>query len=198
MRASSMAALRRAQWTTSRSAAQDGCFASNRASSSPGRSRVHHFRQFHATCGLRGSGPVWLEAVSFQDFRGRSRLACNCLKIVVSPVRVRVSPSKCPESCTVSGFSSCGCDGHELGSPGTRNGRGASGSSHGPRPRRKRLQTLRLSPPGKPMSRIGRKRPIGLSGLFRLRSRSDAVRVPAIPVIRGRARRQCRRLQRRC
>jgi catechol 2,3-dioxygenase-like lactoylglutathione lyase family enzyme len=48
------------------------------------------------SCNLRTSrfmARVVLEAASLQDFRGRSRVACNCLKIVVSPVRVRVSPS---------------------------------------------------------------------------------------------------------
>jgi hypothetical protein len=95
---------------------RDGCFASNGTSSSPvvgrgaflgpppafGRNRAirtravprgHHFGQFHATCGVCGLRAVLLEAVSLQDFRGRSRVACNYQKIVVSPVRVRVSPS---------------------------------------------------------------------------------------------------------
>jgi hypothetical protein len=49
---------------------------------------------------------VLLEAVSLQDFRARSSGACNCLKIVVSPVRVRVSPSAQRLDLLLSGVSS--------------------------------------------------------------------------------------------
>jgi hypothetical protein len=57
-------------------------------------SRVQQFRQLHAIYGLRGCDLLEQKNRVLQDFLERSRVACNCLKIVVSSVRVRVSPSE--------------------------------------------------------------------------------------------------------
>jgi hypothetical protein len=76
----------------------------NRANGTRAVFRVQHFRQLHATCGLRGCGP-WNQNPAFlHDFLRRSRVACNCLKIVVSPVRVRVSPYAKPGAAWISFF----------------------------------------------------------------------------------------------
>jgi hypothetical protein len=99
---------------------ETGCFASNGASSTPGsakrlpRAAPNMWPQpgdsdtsgiscpaFPAiSCNLRTSRFMARGARSrvVAGLRGRSRVACNCLKIVMSPVRVRVSPFPVPKS----------------------------------------------------------------------------------------------------
>ena len=74
-----------------------------------------------------------------QEFSADSSFRTARLKIVVSPVRVRVSPSEVPESRMAAGFSSCGWNGRRPGDASTRTGRGAPGSSYGPPLPQKRL-----------------------------------------------------------
>jgi hypothetical protein len=103
------------------------------------------------------------------------------LKIVVSPVRVRVSPSEVPESRMVAGFSSCGWNRRRAGVAGTRNGRGAPGSSNGPRSPRKRLQTPQVVVARQADEPHRSKRPIGLFRPLPCLSRSSgAVGLPTI------------------
>jgi hypothetical protein len=74
-------------------------------------------------------------------FRRCSRDSAPRLKIVVSPVRVRVSPSHAPKSRLPTGFSSSGWNGARPGIAGTRNGRGVPVSSPGPRRARNACKT---------------------------------------------------------
>ena len=56
-------------------------------------SRGPHRRPFHALCGLWASAAPHAKPGCEQELRADSGAAYICLKIVVSPVRVRVSPS---------------------------------------------------------------------------------------------------------
>jgi hypothetical protein len=101
----------------------------------------------------------------------------HALKIVVSPVRVRVSPFSGPRSRMATGFSSCGWNVGRADVAGTRDGRGVLGSSSGPRLVPKGLQNRgRRDPPSRAQCRS--KRPTGLSGTFRpLRASRRSVHV---------------------
>ena len=126
-----------------RNGASDGSAIGHRnASQCPNR------RETKAICEHRACADGPREHAELQGFRPCSRGSGPRLKIVVSPVRVRVSPFQAPESRMAVGFSSYRWTGARAGGPCTRNGRRVPGSSAGPRRTRNARNTGDWSDPG--------------------------------------------------
>jgi hypothetical protein len=95
------------------------------------------------------------------------------LKIVVSPVRVQVSPSQAPKSRMAHEFSSCGWNGPRTGVACTRNGRGVPASSRESAPGAKRLQYRDSWSRAKPTALSSGNGRSAFSGLFGAHSSPD-------------------------
>ena len=108
--------------------------------------------------------PATVTIQGFPAYRPGSDVTAARLKIVVSPVRVRISPLRGAESRMGVRCSTCRWNAGRAGGSGTRYGRDVAVSSHWPRHVAKGLQ-YRNSGPSRGEHRGGPKRPLAFSSL---------------------------------